>query len=171
MSNKKNLRIIFGCHFGRSGAAPAILAVTLSLVLGSTYGFLYSIRPYSYLESCSPLPPKGGYFLTACQNSSVLFNQCRFPLIASGLANLENHRIITPLVAGINLFHCNPVQFLQSLAIELQHLFRANTTAIDGTLVARDSDTRKDIPGLNPSLAGNRETQHDFFSGHFYTLW
>ena len=109
------------------------------------------------------LPPKGGYFLSASQNSGVLFGKSSLSLVASGLANLENHRILTPIVAGVNPLLCLNGIISQRGPIELQHLFAANRTTIRGSFVARNSDSKKAHTSLTLSLFDDGKL-HFFFS-------
>jgi hypothetical protein len=56
------------------------------------------------------------------------------------LANLDDHGVLTPQHAGVNLIGLSLADIPQSLAIELENLFRTDRTAIRGGLVARDSN-------------------------------
>jgi len=51
----------------------------------------------------SPLR-KGGDFLTASGDGFILTPQSLDPLPTTGLAHLHNHKILTPIVAGVDLF-------------------------------------------------------------------
>jgi hypothetical protein len=56
------------------------------------------------------------------------------------LANFDDHGIVTPQHAGVNLIGLSLADIPQSLSIELENLFRTDRTAIRGRLVARDSN-------------------------------
>ena len=71
---------------------------------------------------CSPLR-EGGYFLTASGDGFILAPQSLDTLPTTGLAHLHNHKIITPLIAGIGLFDLDTTSTTQRLAIELENLF------------------------------------------------
>jgi hypothetical protein len=69
------------------------------------------------------LPPKGGYFLSACKNSSILLGQCDFAFSRTGLSNGNNHRILTPTISGVYLGNFTLASLTLGFAIELQNLF------------------------------------------------
>ncbi len=106
----------------------------------------------------SPLR-EGGDFLAAGKDSGILLCQSRLAFERTRLANLHDHQIVTPLVAGIGLFGLSLTSTTESLAIELQHLLatdRAIRTIGQGRLV-RDCDAEKAQPSLTLGIFDDLE--------------
>jgi len=110
----------------------------------------------------SPLPSEGANLLPHSEGSLVLRPQSLHPLPTTGLANLDDHRILTPTHAGVNLFGLDVDAIPHSRPIELQNLLTANRSAVYGTLVARDRQSHEAQVGLTLGIFDDRET-HDSF--------
>ena len=104
-------------------------------------------------------------------NCPVLLGQFLDTLAASRLANRNDHRILTPHIAGIGLFLANLANVLQCGTIELDYLLAHNVTllvghAVDVIGIFRDSiigdfhkhrhcDTLEDHTGLTLGIFDN----------------
>ena len=131
---------LLACHFGSRAARPAILAVPPHL-----WG--YSTNPYS--GGCLPLPPKGGYFLPTSFNRFILRTESLNPFPRTRLANLHDHSILSPVVAGINFFNLRLSDISESLAVELENLLRTNRpdNPIRKGRLVRNSNPHETHPG------------------------
>ena len=150
-------------RFGTTFAVPAILA--------ERPRFLPFWQSSCHLDRTptmggSPLPSEGGYFLTRDRDRLILRPQSLYPLATTRLAHLDDHRILTPTIAGINLFLDRLGPLTHSLSIEPQNLFAADHAAIDGRLVARNRDSREAKVRLTLDIFDHGESVD-----HFGILW
>ena len=93
---------------------------------------------------------EGGYFLTASGHCLVLTTQGLYPLPTTGLANLDNHKILTPTKAGVDLFGLSLARFCERLTIELQNFLASDWTihSIGQTGLVWNGDSEKAHPSL-----------------------
>lgn len=127
------------CHFGR---APTVVGVAF----------------------CSALPPKRGDFLTAGLDRFILRPQSLDPFPTTRLTNLENHRVLTPTIAGIDLLDFSLAHIPQSLAVELENLFRPNRPdhTIGQTRLVWDCDAHETHTGGTLGFLDDSKLCHDF---------
>ena len=93
---------------------------------------------------------KGGYFLTMSGDCFILTSQSLYPLTTTRFTYFNNHKIITPLVAGISLFSFYNTRTTESLTIKLENFLATDwpVDSIGQTRLVRNSDSQKSHAGL-----------------------
>jgi hypothetical protein len=109
---------------------------------------------------------KGGYFLTVSGDCFILTSQSLYPLTTTRFTYFNNHKIITPLVAGISLFSFYNTRTTQSLAIELQNFLATDwpVDSIGQTRLVTNSDSQKTHTGLTLGIFDDLELGSHCFS-------